>query len=1236
MPELTEEQHLAVHVDHQRILVSASAGTGKTHVLTQRYLRLVLREGIEVRQILAVTFTEAAAAEMRARIAQTLRGQLSSSSASAPADWLRRQLLLLERAPISTLHSFCLRTVREFFYLLELDPDFRVLDPAEAEVLKRDALEETLDNWFEQRPPGIDEAAFYRLVDEYGGLLAGEGLPQLLLELQAFLDTLPDPRQWWEEVLTLYECSAPREAMTPNLRAFWESVSPDRWPTAESELRQLAPVIRVLRALLEDFLRRYQRSKLERAWLDFADLERLTQQLLGREQVLAQLQRRYRHILVDEYQDINPLQNAILESLAGYDSNAPRPLFMVGDDKQSIYGFRLACPALFQEKLLRYELSRPAAPLGAIPSGTAARPDLKSAEGECPASIESASGTMGRVKPNKVADSKSARADGVCIPLTANFRSRRTLIEAVNTIFARINQLGSFGMRYDDSAHLVFGASYYEAQGNDSREEEPVGLYVLPDADPEADPDCADRQSSAAAPLARWQRLAREAELAARLIQQWVGQRPVWDATQNKFRPAQYADVVILMRTVQGRAQYVVETLRHQGIPVHAELRRGFWEALEIRDMTSLLQLLRNPLDDVPLAAVLHSPLVGLDVAELASVRLARRDGPFYWALHQYLQHTDADTALAEKIRNFLDHLQSWRTRARRYSIARVLWDIYRETGYFAYVQALPDGTARAANLILLHDIARQFERNLGGDLERFLHYLERLREYDQDFGPANVVSPAENVVRLMSIHQSKGLEFPLVIVLDLGTQFNEESLRRHFLFHRDGLLGARIQDEQGIYRWPTELYQYLQKRLRLDFLAEELRLLYVAMTRARESLALIGTHNPWTQPRNIKKVTNSEQIPSPDQVHSALQWLVPVFRWARSHDVRVLRLYDIPTRDLGTVIGPASAPETGSATNTLARGHDDMESRVVSASVSSLDVPEPAPTELELVKRELLKRLHWQYPHQLATRWPGKTSPTRLRLWLEQDDDTAPWLRGSLQRSLSQRPRFVCASSSSTTLSASSQSNDRHLAATCAPSAEERGLLTHRFLRYVHLRPRVDDEKELRRQLTALVKQGLFTDEEASAVDLAAVAAFFRRPLGQRIRRARQVHRELAFSMMVPANDLPSMVEHLTAELSALVREQLNTEQVLVQGAMDLLFWEKHSDGPILVDFKTDALTCEELNNAQHRYAPQLAVYARAVQQALGQTCREVWLAFLTVRQDILLDLEMLATCLRPSRASS
>jgi ATP-dependent helicase/nuclease subunit A len=451
--------------------------------------------------------------------------------------------------------------------------------------------------------------------------------------------------------------------------------------------------------------------------------------------------------------------------------------------------------------------------------------------------------------------------------------------------------------------------------------------------------------------------------------------------------------------------------------------------------------------------------------------------------------------------------------------------------------------------------------------------------------------------------------------------------------------------EERGVWHWPSRLYCWLQKTLRTDFLAEELRLLYVAMTRARECLALIGTHNSFTKPSNAKDAAADETIPPPEEVHCPLQWLLPVFRWAQSEKVSVLRLQEWPAS------GERKPPNVPAAHFASASGYEPTSSDKLAATPSrSGEVPtQPesgsespwgsANTTDRPSWQEWLADLDWQYPYQIVTRWPGKASPTRLRLWLENDEETYP-LRVNLlgdSQGLSANAVEGRFSGESWRFRRQAAARPGFLAtAPAGPNAAERGRLVHRLLRHLDLRQSVDQEDELRRQLAALVGEKVFTQEEAEVIDVSLLADFFRRPLGDRLRRAQHVQRELPFSLLLPATELAAWLTRHSPGLAPNALDPLAREQVLVQGVMDLLFWEEMRQGPILVDFKTDELSAEELPEAQRRYVPQLALYARAVAEALGQTCREVWLVFLRLRQDILLQQEMLASCLPHSPPSS
>ncbi|GBD36470.1 ATP-dependent helicase/nuclease subunit A [bacterium HR36] len=403
-------------------------------------------------------------------------------------------------------------------------------------------------------------------------------------------------------------------------------------------------------------------------------------------------------------------------------------------------------------------------------------------------------------------------------------------------------------------------------------------------------------------------------------------------------------------------------------------------------------------------------------------------------------------------------------------------------------------------------------------------------------------------------------------------------------------------------------MHQVISRRLRADLLAEELRLLYVAMTRAREGLALIATHNRWTMPKKLPADDHPERIPPAEEVHSLLQWLLPVFRWASRRRMPALRLQECSASQRASRPGAASAAPSSVELSADAKDADVAKS---DPSVSFREAPAITTLAAHSASwQRLRQRLDWQYPYQWAVRCPGKTSPTQWRLWLEQDEETVDWSAWSFRRRAAEMPSFLVTTPSGL-------------------SAADRGRLIHRFLRHLRIDRSAPREEELRRQLAALVEQGLFTQAEAEAVEVASIAEFFRRPLGQRLCQAVREKRELSFSLMLPAAELPVLAACASEGLASVAAWA--AEHVLVQGVMDLLFWEAGQSSPILVDFKSDDLAAEELAEAQRRYAPQLALYARAVSEALGQPCREVWLVFLKLRQDIRLEAETLARCLRP-----
>ncbi|HET6872984.1 MAG TPA: helicase-exonuclease AddAB subunit AddA, partial [Sporolactobacillaceae bacterium] len=557
-----------------------------------------------------------------------------------------------------------------------------------------------------------------------------------------------------------------------------------------NDLREMAPYVDQLISLVKAFGEAYKAAKREKGLLDFNDLEHDCLTLLRdpestpNHEIPSDIALTYRalfdELLIDEYQDTNQVQETVLWHVSKGGNR-----FMVGDVKQSIYRFRLAEPALFLEK---YK-------------------------------------TFGGVE---TADSEIKRSPGSRIDLSQNFRSRKEVLSGTNYIFTQIMDEAVGEIDYDDRAALKFGSKDYDEK------DLPVELHLIDGASDEDEED-ADQE------VDMYPNTELEAHLIATRIEKLLNEgMTVFDKSLGRNRPIQYKDIVILLRSVQGTAPALLEVLNHRGIPAYAELSTGYFEAVEVSIMMALLKTIDNPYQDIPLVSVLRSPIVGLTGKELAEIRLAERRGPFIEAIHLYISHSD--TPLADTLQTFLKQLEAWRNRARRGALADLVWQIYQETGYYDYVAGLTQGDQRQANLKALYDRARQYEQTSFRGLFRFLRFIERLQDKGSDLGEARALSEQEDVVRVMTIHKSKGLEFPVVFVAGIHKKFNVRDANGKTLLHKSLGFGTKLIDPEARFTLRTFAQTAIKRQIERETKAEEMRILYVALTRAREKLILIGS----------------------------------------------------------------------------------------------------------------------------------------------------------------------------------------------------------------------------------------------------------------------------------------------------------------------------------------------------------------------------------------------------------
>lgn len=1155
---LTEHQRAAIEATGN-VLVLAGAGSGKTSTLVERCLHHMLhpRQPVSIDEMLIVTFTDAAAAELRKRVSDRLQLALSHAQ-PADAARLERELALLESAHISTLHGFCLRLVRDHFHEAGLDPVLTVCRPEQAALFMQAALDRVMERHFEaatkdaERVQELIEA--YEPGDE-------EKIRALVLKLHKYTQSLADPARWFSRQIASLQEETPRlwqqwladalvdwcDRWAPTLARLTQNKLASRFcaqvkaaRTAEraefaallDEVAQsIDPLPRgfashrnaieeffeegaFLRSLLgngndplaedwawvrgqmetllrltQEFSTEYARLKRENAYVDFDDQQQFALDvLLGKERsgptrIAEECRRKFKLIFVDEYQDINAAQDGILRAVAREGDAANR--FLVGDVKQSIYRFRLADPAIFQNYNSLW---------------------------------------------------RETSADGKVIPLSDNFRSRASILDFVNALFADVMRKEVGGVEYDSDARL-------RPAENDRAEiaTPTVELHLrLTEKKQEADEDENATQTELDARM-----------VARRLRELHDSGHAIWDSGQKTMRAAAWSDMVVLLRSPGTKAEIYLREFARAGIPLQAE-RGGLYDSVEVSDLLSLLQLLDNPRQDVPLLAVLRSPLVGLSLDELACIR-AGQSGLFWTALnhwHRMRRREEEDTW--KKVDTFLERFARWRRMARHSGLSERVESVLNETHYLEWLLTQSRPAQRQANVRRFVAMAAQFDPVQRQGLQRFLRFVEAQREAEADSEPASVENV--NAVRLISIHKSKGLEFPVVAVAGLGTPFNFRDLSESILLDEHYGLCGRVKPPGYGGSYPSLPWWLARRRQRRETMGEELRLLYVALTRARDTLLLFGSANRKSAENNWPEAEmDARKI---EGASNALAWIGP---WCAQHAG-------------GNICGASE----GVATLFRWRVHEqgDLASTPETAEPKEGTRAEPDPEKLS----ELARRLEWNYPWSAETRESAKLSVTALR---EATEDADLRFRG--------RPTF----------------NPRRDPARL--TAAEIGTAHHLFLQAIELRG-AGNVDALRAQAAAFVKQQVLSAEQARALDLPAIASFWNSPAGREIQAAAtSVHREIPFSGRFTRDDLAA------AGVSSRLPDG---EFVVVQGTIDLAVILP--DELWILDFKTDALNESKLPGAIENYAPQLRLYASALSRIYQRPASKRWLHFLSLGKTV------------------
>ncbi|MEL7567304.1 MAG: helicase-exonuclease AddAB subunit AddA [Dehalobacterium sp.] len=1243
MTAWTNEQLEAITEKDCNLLVAAAAGAGKTAVLVERIIKKITdpKYPVDIDKLLVVTFTNAAAAEMRERIAFAVSKALEETPG---AQNIQRQLTLLNKAHITTIHSFCLEIMRSNFQHINIDPNFRIADETEATLMKLEVLNRLFEDIYENESPDQD---FFNLLECYGGNRDDQALQDMVLNLYRFIQSNPWPEKWLEEMTESFntfkdadfgatpwgkvllhtideELSGVRDMMLAgvkiltgvkglekNLAIFQEDIfriegllklcqenAMGKWDVLYTEmqnikyarlspvgkngdqekhekakkirdvmkerikkigeelctsgsqeigqdLRALYPLMKRLRELVSEFGARYSAKKSRKGVVDFNDLEHFCLEILASmgengeikpsAQALA-YRDRFEEVLVDEYQDSNLVQESIIKMISRGDTGRPN-VFMVGDVKQSIYRFRQAKPELFLEKYNSY-------------SSTKGHPFRK-------------------------------------IQLYKNFRSRQEVVHGVNFLFKQIMSASVGELDYTDDEALYPGAVFAGCEGKGVETGGAVELHLMEtenkkdyqegkaptnqEIDEEADEDLDGEEEML--DKIQW-----EARLVAKRIQELVQSSEqgstfsVWDKKAGTYRPVEYRDMVILLRATRKWADVFSEELSNQGIPAFADTGTGFFKSVEIQVMLSLLQVIDNPCQDIPLLGVLRSPLVSLTTDELTELRLSDRKGTIYDALQALGDNSQSSGA--KKAARFLQQLYKWRHISRYLSADRLIWRLYQETGYYSLVGAMPLGEQRQANLRILFERARQFESTSYKGLFNFINFVDKLKSSQGDMGAAKILGENNNVVRIMSIHKSKGLEFPVVILSGCGKKFNLQDLSGKILLHQDLGFGPDLVDHKLRLSYPSHPKLAIREKVRRETLSEEMRILYVALTRAKEKLIITGTVSKlekalgkWGGSASFE----GNKLPSYEILKSDkyLDWLGPAL--LRHRDGSKLREMAGLERELeGCLIDDVSLWDIKAWTkgDVLTSTHNPKQEE--NQFIQWLDSLERE--EEGYFSEVLAKRLNWEYGYQRVSKVPAKVSVTELKRWFEEEltEETCPFPENPV--TLVKKPMFL---------------QERK-----GLSRAEAGTIIHFVMQHLDYQ-----REDIEGQLQEMLEKDLLTKEQMDSVDAAKIRGFLTSPLGKRLLASESVYREVPFFMEIPCRELYPDLEDSTC------RE----ETILLQGVIDCYFVE--SDGMVLLDYKTDYLTMGEKETVRDRYRMQLSYYARALEMLTGKQVKEKYI---------------------------
>ena len=1223
-------------------------GSGKTAVLVERIINKVINENVDIDKILVVTFTNAAASEMRERILDAIYKKLEENPDSVN---LQRQINLLNKASICTIHSFCLDVIRNNFYEIDASANFRIGDTAEIEMLKSDALEEI----FEQKYMDNDKD-FIKLIETYTDYRGDEKLQEIILNIYKYIQSNPFPEKWLNEkveefnvdvekdsaetqwgkiilanvqekvqnmILSLEKVKSETLRFTEldrfsgvlqedinNLQSIkydnWDlafdtmnGISWSKWPAdkkvtlelkneakdirdkikkefsgailqytskeANEDISAMYEILDVLRKLILEFTSEFAKKKKEKNIIDFNDIEHFALKILVNEdgektEVAKKYMNKFEEILIDEYQDSNLVQEKILTSISKGNN-----IFMVGDVKQSIYKFRQARPELFLEKYANY--------------------DTKSG--------------------------LNVDSTGLKIQLFKNFRSRKNVLDITNLVFENIMSKELGNVEYNEEEYLNLGADY----PNPDQKIDYAGIAELHIIDlKEKEEDYYEEIEEE-----RIEDSVLEARFVAKKIQELLqSDYHVYDKKKG-YRKVMAKDICILLRATSVLAPIYEKEIEELNIPVFSDSSNTYLETMEVQTIMALLKVIDNPMQDIPLVTVLRSNIFGFTDNDLIQIRLSDRKCSFYESMLK--AKLSVDNKLRAKIDNTISQIEKWKAEEKYTPLNEFIWKIYLDTGFYDYVSLLPNGDLRQANLKLLFEKAKQYEKASFKGLYNFINFIDKVKTSSGDSSSAKIIGENDNVVRIMSIHKSKGLEFPVVFLASTGKKFNMQDLNTPILLHQDIGFGMQFIDSEKRIEYSTLSKEAIRISSKQETISEEMRVLYVALTRAKEKLIITGMSRDLEKALqnkekvldiykksdafqisldSIKKVEKPEFKINKNAVQkytSYLDWLELVYEYNKENGIG--NVIDLHTYNKADLIKQIQREEN--ETIDMAKVIKEKAKEVQEKDSRSGEKLKEAKLGKEMINvngeslEEQIKRLlEWKYEYIASSKIPTKTSVTKLKE-MEQEsdlDDLIEMARNRISIGKKNDESEIIVKESEKENAQSTEKYNRLTAKlkfmekVQKLTAAQKGTLIHLCVQ--KLDEKKDYTKEdLREFVIELKNRNIISEREAESINVELLYKYTKSELWQELKQAKEIHKEEPFYINVPAREI--------------FDEAAEDEMILVQGIIDLYYVDKEGS-LILVDYKTDYLPDGDVSKLEEKYKVQLDLYKKALEGALNQ----------------------------------